>query len=115
MVAVALLLIVGSSVVTFLIADARRADEGNDLRDAEIRSCEDKKADRVDNAKGWGEVRRSVTSRSHDPNLPASERRRAHHSAKVYVGIQARLRSRVYLCGPYVRDKAHIIDRGAFR
>lgn len=120
--AVALVITVSipASYIAFAVADDRAQSRAATNRAIiehqtryELRSCEDKKNDRVDNARAWTQAQKAWLARSQDPALSAEERSIAARTAVVYGESANQLRSRLYLCEPYVRYGEKKIDQSA--
>lgn len=108
------------SVVAFLLADQRSADRAQAARTAariatasELRQCEDKKQDRVDNARAWTQAERTWAASARDLRFSPVLRQRAARTALIYGESAASLRTRLVECEPYVREGRKIIDRAA--
>lgn len=90
-------------------------EQSDDLRDAQVVTCNRIKQDRVDNARAWTRAMTTWQERANDLELSFTERERARQTSAVYSRTANRLRSRLFKCVPLIRDGKGIIDREAVR
>lgn len=114
-IAVSLISSLLSAVGVFLIVDSRSANRHDDIQASEIRQCDDKVKDRVDNARGWTRAEKTWSARALDKKLSSEERGLAQATATTYQESANAIRTRIILCGPYVKDGRLLIDERLVR
>jgi hypothetical protein len=119
-----MLLVVGvpSGLVSYSLATKAAEDQAARITaqqdliiQAQIGTCERVTQDRVDNARAWTQAEETWKARSLDSGLSSTERDRAAEAATIYGESANQLRSRLFKCGPLIRDDEKVIDEALLR
>lgn len=91
---------------------AQTADFQESLLLNSIEDCELKKADRVDNARGWTALEHYYDAISNDaPSVQKDVTTKASHVRVIVAETANQLRTRILECEPFVRRGEHILDK----
>lgn len=91
------------------------ANRDQRLHDAELRSCEIAKADRVDAARAFTQTTKTSAARANDRRLSTVERELAGRESRVFAETGNQLRSRILQCRPLIEDGTRKIDERLLR